>query len=587
MTGLNPSHFSRNGAGKDAVKDIPDADLKRFPVENVSWDDCQVFLKRLNEQAKDTGWVYRLPREAEWEYACRSGPVDKFDSAFAFYFAKPTNTLLPVQANFAPEPGKGLQRTCKVGSYEPNAIGLYDMHGNVCEWCDLTENAADAASDRVIRGGVWRNDSANCRAALYGFQRLSYLSDYLGLRLARVRVGTTVPTSTTTADTERDLAEWLIKQPGVELIRLIREDGSLLPEVKTGDKLPDGAFFVTLLHWLEADAITDADLARIGQAHRLGVLSLGSIAGKLPNVTDKGLDRLFSSAVSKSLGQLQISEARLPNVTDDGYPVLNRARNLGLLNLYPLQAGRGAFLSQLDLPKLGEFRVLGEGIPGGWLVPFSKRSPDLPFIMVKGSRLTRADVQALAEMDLIRGLDLSNCGLDDESLMLLSKMSKVNELALNESPEITDVGAAKLASLKEIKSISLGDCSIGDETCKTLATLDKLEYAFLAHTRVSDRGVEALALLKALKHLVLSDTRLTDKGVELLAPLNSLETLQLSQCKRLTDQGLESLAKIGSLTYLEIQTNPQLTEAAVRKLQAALPKCKIVSDFGTLEPTKD
>ena len=383
----------------------------------------------------------------------------------------------------------------------------------------------------------------------------------------------------TPAQSERELAEWLIKQPGVGLILLVREDGSLLPEVKAGDKLPDGAFFVTLLHWLEADAITDADLARIGQAQRLGVLSLGSIAGKLPNVTDKGLDRLFSPAVSKSLGQLQIAEARLPNVTDDGYLVLNRARNLILVVLYPLQAGTGAFLSQLDLPKLGEFRVLGEGIPGGWLVPFSKRSPDLPFIMVKGSRLTRADVQALTGMDLIRGLDLSNCGLDDEALTPLSKMSKVNELALNESPEITDAGAAKLASLKELKSISLGDCSIGDETCKTLATLDKLEYAFLAHTRVSDRGVEALALLKALKHLVLSNTRLTDKGVESLAPFNSLETLQLSQCKRLTDQGLESLGKIGSLTYLEIQTNPQLTEAAVRKLQAALPKCKITSDF--------
>ena len=75
VMGENPSHFSRNGGGKDAVKDIPDADLKRFPVENVSWDQCQVFVAKLNKREKETGWVYRLPKEAEWEYACRGGPM--------------------------------------------------------------------------------------------------------------------------------------------------------------------------------------------------------------------------------------------------------------------------------------------------------------------------------------------------------------------------------------------------------------------------------------------------------------------------------------------------------------------------------
>jgi formylglycine-generating enzyme required for sulfatase activity len=90
VMGENPSHFSRNGEGKDAVKDIPDADLKRFPVESVSWDNCQLFVAKLNKLEKETGWVYRLPTAVEWEYACRGGPmVDKADSAFDFYFAKP------------------------------------------------------------------------------------------------------------------------------------------------------------------------------------------------------------------------------------------------------------------------------------------------------------------------------------------------------------------------------------------------------------------------------------------------------------------------------------------------------------------
>lgn len=118
-----------------------------------------MFIQRLNKREKEAGWVYRLPTEAEWEYACRGGPMDKFDSAFDFYFAKPTNTLLPNQANFAPLSGKGLQRTCQVGSYEPNALGLYDMHGNVLEWCDDTVQGANGASLHPARGGGWFHHS--------------------------------------------------------------------------------------------------------------------------------------------------------------------------------------------------------------------------------------------------------------------------------------------------------------------------------------------------------------------------------------------------------------------------------------------
>ncbi len=190
MTGLTPSFFSRTGGGQNAVKDISDADLKRFPVENVSWDDAQLFLERLNKQEPSAGWVYRLPKEDEWEYACRLGPLsDKLDSAFDFYFDKPTNQLLPNQANVAPEPGKGLQRTCKVGSYQPNRLGLYDMLGNVHEWCDDEEKSEDGTSLRVRRGGHWFHDSVYGRAANRFANPSSIQYYHLGLRVARVRVG--------------------------------------------------------------------------------------------------------------------------------------------------------------------------------------------------------------------------------------------------------------------------------------------------------------------------------------------------------------------------------------------------------------
>jgi formylglycine-generating enzyme required for sulfatase activity len=175
VMGYNSSAFSRKGGYKDAVKDISDADLKRFPVEQVSWDQCQIFVAKLNRLENEPGWDYRLPTEEEWEYACRGGPMsDKRDSAFDFYFAKPTNTLLPAQANF----NNGRQRPGKVGSYEPNVLGLYDMHGNVEEWCN------DPAG--VGRGGGWGHPASDCRAESRSGVIDGLGNGGLGLRLARV-----------------------------------------------------------------------------------------------------------------------------------------------------------------------------------------------------------------------------------------------------------------------------------------------------------------------------------------------------------------------------------------------------------------
>ena len=177
VTGINPSNF----------KGVPEI-TKRLPVEKVSWDDCQVFIQRVNAQAKETGWVYRLPTEVEWEYACRGGPMtDKFDGAFDYYFDKPTNTLLPDMANFQHD--KSLKRTCKVGSYKPNRLGLYDMHGNVWEWCQDELKDDKGASLRVHRGGSWGNDSGHCRAAFRDPNAPSLRHPHVGLRLARVPVG--------------------------------------------------------------------------------------------------------------------------------------------------------------------------------------------------------------------------------------------------------------------------------------------------------------------------------------------------------------------------------------------------------------
>jgi len=183
VMGKNPSWFSRGGRGADAVKDIAVADLKRFPVENVTWEEAREFVKLVNEKVKidagEAGWEYRLPTEEQWEYACRGGPMaDKAESAFDYYMEKPSNTLSKEQANFK---DNGLERTCKVGSYPPNRLGLHDMHGNVREWCERVGEAAPLSSS-----GSWGEDAFFCQAAFrYGHAPRSQFSK-LGVRLVRV-----------------------------------------------------------------------------------------------------------------------------------------------------------------------------------------------------------------------------------------------------------------------------------------------------------------------------------------------------------------------------------------------------------------
>jgi formylglycine-generating enzyme required for sulfatase activity len=153
------------------------------PVFNVSWDDAKAYVKWLRKQ---TNQAYRLPSEAEWEYACRAGTRTRY----SWGDDPPT----PEQANF----GMNLRRTTEVGSYPPNPWGLYDMHGNLWEWCEdcwnpSYEGAPDDSgawtsgdcSRRVLRGGSWSSDPEVLRSADRGGDVPVNCSDIAGFRVAR------------------------------------------------------------------------------------------------------------------------------------------------------------------------------------------------------------------------------------------------------------------------------------------------------------------------------------------------------------------------------------------------------------------
>jgi formylglycine-generating enzyme required for sulfatase activity len=164
--------------------------LKR-PVIHVSWDDAQDYCRWLTDQ---TGRTYRLSSEAEWEYACRAGTTTPF------HFGE---RITSDEANFNGDgtyngsaKGEYRERTVEAGSFPPNAFGLYDMHGNVWEWCQDRwhgnyngapgdGSAWDSGDDpsRVLRGGSWYNYPWHCRAAFRNLYASAYRSFNLGFRV--------------------------------------------------------------------------------------------------------------------------------------------------------------------------------------------------------------------------------------------------------------------------------------------------------------------------------------------------------------------------------------------------------------------
>ncbi len=188
--------------------ELPEGD--DYPVGNVNFAEAEEFCRNLTEASRRSGglpkdWEFRLPTEAQWEYACRAGTTtatsfgDKLSSSQANFKGKPYNGA---------EAGPSLNRAAKVGSYPANPWGLHDMHGNIFEWCrdwyhaklpggvdpDLysARNSATRSEhgviSRVRRGGCWADDGWPCRSAFRLRFEPERRYDHIGFRVVAIQL---------------------------------------------------------------------------------------------------------------------------------------------------------------------------------------------------------------------------------------------------------------------------------------------------------------------------------------------------------------------------------------------------------------
>ncbi len=192
LMGSNPSYFQKREYCPETYRDTPVAMCPTHPVEQVSWEDAQAFITKLNSNTPDDGYFYRLPTEAEWEYAAR-GCSEDLCRQNAYSFGNNPN-MLARYGWFANNSG---DQTQAVAQLRPNAFGLYDIHGNVWQWTyDWYDSYSDlerdpvgpsSGSSRVLRGGGWYILARFVRSAYRYNDAPGNRYYFVGFRLARGR----------------------------------------------------------------------------------------------------------------------------------------------------------------------------------------------------------------------------------------------------------------------------------------------------------------------------------------------------------------------------------------------------------------
>lgn len=630
VMGSNPSFFA-------AVVGVRPEDQKRMPLDSVSWENAQDFLKLLNESAKEPGWVYRLPTQTEWEYACRGGPLpDKSKSAFNFYFDEPTNALTSELANYA---DTGLQRTCPVGLYKPNALGLYDMHGNVWEWCQDEVKDGNGESQRAIRGGGWFNPSKSAWAAGRNSSTPSRMAKDIGLRLARVPSG--APSSETKSPpptvsgklflNDPAFPQWLADVQAMTAEKQVEAVSKKLMELNPGFDGKVGGLYrspkphiengaVTQL-WIQTDHVTD-----ISPLRAFADAQLIDLAGG-PNSTLSDLSPLQGLKLTGlNIGGTQVtdltplSEMPLTFLHGDGIPAsdLTPLQRLKLEDLH-ISGTKVAELSPLKEMPLKRLMIRdsevtdltplqGMSLEGIWLTPKNitkglevlREMQNLKSIGIDQAwpaaefweRYDKGEFwQAMppdrraAKYVLSIGGTVRGHGLVRQikaAVDLPPENFRLTMVLLADNKQITDEGLANFKDCQNLTDLQLHGTPVSDAGLAHFKDCKELKNLNLGYTQVGDAGLAHFKDCKSLTHLHLESTQVSDEGLAQCEHCKDLTYLSLPDTQ-VSDAGLVHLKDCKNLTSLALQET-KVTAAGIDELKKALPKSKIQWDGGVIEP---
>ncbi|HEX3655781.1 MAG TPA: SUMF1/EgtB/PvdO family nonheme iron enzyme, partial [Pirellulales bacterium] len=464
-------------------------DLER-PVEGASWNDCQQFLERLNQTEAARKTRFRLPTEAEWEYACRAGTTT------GFCFGDDLGVL--PQFGWFKENSAGT--THPVGQLKPNAWGLFDMHGNVYEWCSdwwgpdyYKESPPDdpqgppVGANHLVRGGSWSTLPFPCRsyARNYSAQDAAAATPF-GLRVVwqpELRAGAASkrrasggpskstprsqpsggkrPLAFNQADVERGVANWVLSLGGKVKVTLPATPGQNPVEITAAAQLPAEPFVLYGIELNDCNTVTDKDFARI-----------------------EGLANLVEFKV------------RQVPIGDEGVAHLAHQRNLSwliLMNTNTTDAGLVAIgaLAQLNsLVIAGNRKITDAG------VAHLRGLTQLRSLWLNFTAITGAGLKHLHNLPMLLSLGLPDTKLGESDLKDLAGFKTVTFVSIDGTPGATDAGMAILRAMPALTGLHVAHSSVGDKGLEILATFPGLKTLDVKASRVTDAGVQRFRALR-------------------------------------------------------------------------------------------
>lgn len=569
------------------------------PVVGVSWTDVQAFLKWLSEKE---GATYRLPTEAEWEFACRAGMTTWFSfgdtpEGVVHQHANLANVELEKHRKHAAErqwlidwetaPDDGFVFTAPVGHYEANPFGLHDLHGNVWEWCqDLwldtfykqfdrpqrTEprltavdplNASELQSDsnrfRSIRGGSWYNGPVICRSA----NRVGWdepdAAAYLGFRVVK-ETGDSEPSPAAEALALEDQAKKAALEAGGTFVA---GDGIEIKLRFSDSAFPSQALpFLTALPELvgiefgqkESYALTQQDI------HALASLK------SLRSIDFRGSFN-WDEADFSPLAELPLLEelrfSRSSSLNDSLLSQLSGITTLQKFACYGASGGlTDAGLSQLASNRsLTHLEVYETDATGSFLKEFVGCPLQVLAITARydaEQRLNDESAASLSQLPKLKELSLNQQGsLTDPTLLTLGKLEQLEELNLQSCTSFTAGGFAPLGNLIQLRSLNLQDTAAGDEIVAALSGIPRIQNLRIGSPNLTDQGLAELSKLFSLQSLYIGTCLGTDEGVKHLGRINRLRQLDIG-VPEMTGSGLGPIARLPELNDLRLRS-PALT----------------------------